>query len=284
MTSALHEPHAYWSTLVEGFQASPQECYAAIEEAIQRREIPGVRTSRVVFKEGGFLSAKRIYLRVSRKRLGFDICAAPFGTGFFFSWRLGKLPPSNVFGCLALLLSGCAVGYVLFLLNEFRRPAETPLGFSEMLALGLLLFFTLWVVGKAVRKGYLSSEDAFLNMPLIGSLYDRFFRPSIYYKLDTMDIFQKAVHAAILEVVNDATRMRGKGLRALAPASPSVGKAVMLGRRRSSSPGTKLPPQTSSSKALLPSTPGPANPLIWNALDQSEAPASRPARGAGLDS
>lgn len=241
MPSAFPRPLSHWSTLIDGLRASPQECYAAIEEAIRRREIPGIKTSRVMFREGGFLSAKRIYLRVSRKRLGFDICAAPFGTGFFFSWRLGKLPPSNFFGCFTLLLIWWVVGYILFLLNELRRTAEAPLGLLETLALGLLVFFTLCVVGRAVRKGSLFSEDAILNMPLIGTLYDFFFRPPTYYKLDTIDIFQKAVHAAVLEVVDDAMRMRGKGLRALAPASPPAGKAVMLACLRSSSPSAKLP-------------------------------------------
>lgn len=35
-------------------------------------------------------SAKREYLRVRRKEHLFDVCAAPFGTGFFFSWWLGE--------------------------------------------------------------------------------------------------------------------------------------------------------------------------------------------------
>lgn len=241
MPSIFPRPLGHWSTLIEGLQASPQECYTAIEEAIRRREIPDVRVSRVTFKEGGFLSAERIYLRVSRKGLGFDICAAPFGTGFFFSWRFGKLPPSNFFGCFGLLLVGCVVGYILFLLNEPRRTAEAPLGLLETLVLDLLLFLIPWVVGRAIRKGYLSSEHAILNMPLIGSLFDRLFRPSTYYKLDTIDIFQKAVHAAVLEVVDDAMRMRGKGLRALAPASPPAGKAMTLACLRSSSPGVPRP-------------------------------------------
>jgi hypothetical protein len=251
MPAIFPRPLGRWSILVEGFQASPLACYTAIEEAIQRREIPGVRISRVMFKEGGFLSAKRIYLRVSWKRLGFDICAAPFGTGFFFSWRLGKVRPSNFFGCLTLLLLGCAVG-VLFLLKELLRT-EAPLGFSETLALGLFLFLAFWVLRKAIRKKCLFSEDAILDMPLIGSLYDRFFRPSTYYKLDTIDIFQKAVHAAILEIVNDAIRMRGKGLRALAP-SPPAGQATTMRAwlKSSSTSGVKLSQQTPSSKAHSP--------------------------------
>lgn len=218
MASVFRQPLGHWSILVEGLQASPLECYAAIEEAIQRLEIPGVRISRVRLKEGGFLSAERIYLRVSRKRLGFDICAAPFGTGFFFSWRLGELRPSNFLGCLALLLVGWVVGYGLFLLTELWRTAEAPVSFPGALVLGVLLFLAFWLVGKAILKGYLFSEDAILAMPLIGSVYDIIFRPPTYYKLDTIDMYQKAVQAAVLEVVDD---MRSaKGLRALAPSPP----------------------------------------------------------------
>lgn len=230
MASALRHPISHWSTLIEELQASPLECYAAIEEAIQRREIPGVRISRVWFKEG-FFSAKRLYLRVSRNRLGFDICAAPFGTGFFFSWRFGKLRPSSYLGCTTLLLLSWAMEYWLDPLRKIQQVTEMPLVFPDIIVLRIIfLFLTLWVVGKAVRKGY------------------RIFRPPTYYKLDTIDIFQKAVHAAVLEVVDDLARMRGKGLRALAPVPLPLGKA-MLARLRPTLPIVKLSQQTSSSIA-----------------------------------
>jgi len=44
----------------------------------------------VEFHEGGALSAKREYLRVLRREHIFDICAAPYGNGFFISWWLGE--------------------------------------------------------------------------------------------------------------------------------------------------------------------------------------------------
>ncbi len=77
---------SHWSTLVENFQASPLAFYDAVEAALKRREIPATENSRVDYKEGGLLSAKREYLHVVREKLVFDICGAPFGTGFFFSW------------------------------------------------------------------------------------------------------------------------------------------------------------------------------------------------------
>src|ERR1043165_1111797 len=79
---------SHWCTLIEGLKASPLEFYKCIEGAIDRRQIPGLTRSRVDFPEGGIVSAKRVYLRLTRKELLFDICAAPFGTGFFVSSRL----------------------------------------------------------------------------------------------------------------------------------------------------------------------------------------------------
>lgn len=82
----------YWHELVPNFQTSPQDFYAAVEKSLQERKVPGLDSERVDFAEGGLLSAKREYLRLTRERLVFDICAAPFGTSFFFSCRFAELP------------------------------------------------------------------------------------------------------------------------------------------------------------------------------------------------
>jgi hypothetical protein len=227
VASAHSQPLGHWSTLVEGLQASPQECYAAIEAALQRRQIPGAVFSRVTYKEGGFGSADRIYLRVSRKMLAFDICAAPFGTGFFFSWWQRKLPPSNALGCLVTFLAMAAAGWFLRTAMRMREAAAVPLSFTQTVVVGLLLLlFVLWALGAAVRSGFLFSEDAILDTPILGALYNAIFRPETYYKLDTIDMYQKAVHAAVLEVVDGV--MSAKGLRALGPEErlPTLGKAL----------------------------------------------------------
>lgn len=106
--------------------------------AIERRAIPDAAQSRVDWREGGVLSAKREYLRVRRKQYTFDICGAPFGTGFFVSWWL-----TEPLGCLG--------GYI--------RRRET------------------------------------------------------YYRIDTALMFQEAVHAAVLEVIDGMTS--AKGIRGL---------------------------------------------------------------------
>jgi hypothetical protein len=87
---------SHWDHLVEGSDATPMEFYRALEEAIERRKVPNSSRSRVDYREGGLLSAKREYLRVKRLSYTFDICGAPFGTGFFVSWWL-----SEQLGCLS---------------------------------------------------------------------------------------------------------------------------------------------------------------------------------------
>ena len=226
MAGSARDSLGHWSTLVEGLQASPQECYAAIGEAVRDRKIPGAAFSQVTYKEGGFASADRIYLRVRRKMLAFDICAAPFGTGFFFSWWQRQLPPSNALGCLLLLVGFGAVGYLVRAIMRLGGVGPVTLTLSQALGLGVLFIFgLLFAAGAAARGGFVFSEDAILDLPLIGSIYNAIFRPDTYYKLDTIDMYQKAVHAAVLEVVD--ALMSAKGLRALGPEArlPTLGKA-----------------------------------------------------------
>jgi hypothetical protein len=83
---------SHWNTLIEGLAVSPKDFFASVERAIETKLVPDTRRSRVDWKEGGILSAKREYLRVLRKKHAFDICGAPFGNGFFISWWLGELP------------------------------------------------------------------------------------------------------------------------------------------------------------------------------------------------
>ena len=81
---------SHWYHLVEGLQASPKEFYTAVEHAIEQHKLPDAKRHRIDWSEGGIFTAKREYLRVTRKHLVFDICGAPFGTGFFVSWWLGN--------------------------------------------------------------------------------------------------------------------------------------------------------------------------------------------------
>ena len=115
-----------WHHSFENFQASPMDFYSKVELALQKRQIPDIKGSRVNWPEGGILSRKREYLRIRRKEYVFDICAAPFGTAFFFSWWLGELPS----GFWALVSLFPFVGPLL--VSWFRRQTYYKMDTAQM--------------------------------------------------------------------------------------------------------------------------------------------------------
>jgi hypothetical protein len=110
-TVLLAEP---WCGLIKNCSVSSKEVYEKVEESIASRQIPGLESSRVFWHEGGALSAKREYLQLARERLVFEICAAPFGTGFFISFRSSMI--ALTIDPLAILLALAITGGLLFIL------------------------------------------------------------------------------------------------------------------------------------------------------------------------
>lgn len=92
MAKQTSVPFSHWHHLLENLSHSSQAFYNTLEGAIRKRGVPEVSVSRISYREGGILSAKREYLRIKRKNYIFDICAAPFGNSFFTSWWLGETP------------------------------------------------------------------------------------------------------------------------------------------------------------------------------------------------
>lgn len=195
----------HWNMLIENLSASPLAFYKDVENALSRRQIPFGGSTRVDYKESGLLSARREYLQIRRERLIFDLCGAPFGTGFFVSWWLaeakaGVSPVTATLGILTLF--GAAVWSL------------DALGFvwgSVALVLGVLGGMS---VIRALDAEFL--DDFARSVPVLGGLYVRLFRPPTYYRIDTMEMFQKAVHNAVQDVIDEMTT--AKGLRALSEA------------------------------------------------------------------
>ncbi len=204
---------AHWCTLIENLQESPLRFYQSVEAALQRRQIPEIENSRVEYRESGLLSAKREYLHIMRGGLVFDVCGAPFGTGFFVSSWLAEEQVSlgpflKVLAVLGLL------GLVVAVIDRF--------GFiGGVLALVIDVPLLLWFVRSLAARGKMS-DTWVVALPGIGWLYTWLFKPATYYRIDTTLMFQKAVHNAVLEVIDEITT--AKGLRAL---SESERKPIM---------------------------------------------------------
>lgn len=134
---------SHWHHPVGNFNTSTMEFYAAIEVALQPRQIPEYSTSRIDWRESGMVSAQREYLRVRRGKLAFDLCAAPFGTGFFFSWWLAELPSSHpllwaalFFFSLCLIFGLCVGIYGVW---------GVPIGIAAC-------FGAVWLLGYLIRN------------------------------------------------------------------------------------------------------------------------------------
>jgi hypothetical protein len=198
---------SHWHHPIENFQTSPMEFFASVEQALQPRQIPDYAVSRIDWREGGVLSARREYLRVKRGKLAFDLCAAPFGTGFFFSWWLAELPAEHGFlWALLIAFAACVIiGICMWMLGFFAG-----LFWGIVVSLG-----AIWLLGYLLREGKFGTdmEDVVLSIPLFGALYERIFQPITYYKRDTALMFQSIVHTVVLEKVEQL--MSAKGVRPL---------------------------------------------------------------------
>lgn len=199
---------SHWYHLFENLQTSTLDFYVSVHGFVDKWQIPGAQISQVEYHEGGVLSAKREYLRIKRGRHIFDICGAPFGTGFFVSWWLGERRSSLGGLALVLVLMGTMI-VLLFSMAKF--------GFFVGLFIAIVVVPALfWVLVQVLKEMPEGSDDALVAMPWLGPLYERLFRPQTYYKIDTALMFQEAVRRAVNDAVDGLTT--AKGLRALSEA------------------------------------------------------------------
>jgi hypothetical protein len=188
-------------TLIDGFQTSTDAFYKSIEDELQTRKVPGLDFSRLDYREGGLLSSKRDYLRMRRERLTFDLCSAPFGTAWFFSYRFCEIPaPFPLFQLLIVL----------------TLTAALTLGY-------LALFGTLWgaiIIGMTIL-GFalllrntltlgLEDFDAWLlTVPVFGSVYEILFRKETFFRQDTRVMYVETMERIIQQKINEVTAAEG---------------------------------------------------------------------------
>lgn len=206
----------HWIAFADGFDHSPQEFYANVGKQLEARRIPGMDISHVEFAEGGILSGKRIYMRMLRERLAFDACAAPFGAGFFFSCRTVYVPAKielwhllaialifGLFYCLLLPLLGSAFAVV------------TLAG----LALAVCMMFR-----ATVALGLSDIDRTLLKAPIIGPIYEGFFRKETYYREDTRLLYLDAVPRIIKDLAEEVTAAKGIKLVRQYEQAPILGE------------------------------------------------------------
>ena len=161
--------------------------------------------SREQFAEGGLLSDRRIYLKMFRERLALYTCAAPFGTGYFFSCRAVYVPALvRLWHILAALLFFALLGEVLI----------KPLGvLFASIAMVTLMFALVGVLRNAAASA-ISNVDAFLlKIPVVSTIYADWFRADdTYWRVDTRLIYLNRVPALIRELAQEITAANGAKL------------------------------------------------------------------------
>src|SRR5579871_616894 len=178
---------SHWHQLIENFQTSSMDFYRSLYKAVKERSVPEIQVAQVEHKEGGLASAYRVYMRVHRGKHAFDICAAPFGTGFFVSWWFTE-PPLKFAVLYTLCFLFCLVitfNIAYFIGFALGMAILAAAGQALMAAVGGIIcgfgfaFFgvptILWFLGNAMRRGHIGGETTILAMPLIGRIYERVF-------------------------------------------------------------------------------------------------------------
>jgi hypothetical protein len=174
---------------------------AGIEQELKAREVPGLDIAYVDFAEGGVLSSKREYLRMTRERLVFDICAAPFGTAFFFSCRFAQIPAVIRLWQLLVVIVGAFLATML------------ALRFAGLILGGLLLLagmvFLIYLLRNAVSLGLKDLDATLIKSPVFGPIYENWFRKETYYRHDTRLMYCDTINSVVKAKVEEVTGAKG---------------------------------------------------------------------------
>jgi len=211
----------HWYSLISGFNNSTQEFYAAVETELKSRQVPGLEVSRVDFTEAGPLSDKRTYLRMTRERLIFDICAAPFGTAYFFSCRFAEIPAVIEFWqllILAALVPFCGLVSFLICLRIFGlfAPFVWPVGVIGFVIAAIYVMRNANMVGPNL-------DATLLRIPVINAVYEAWFRKETYYRQDTRLMYCDTVDEVVKAKIEEVTSAKGFKLLRYNDYNPILG-------------------------------------------------------------
>lgn len=196
---------------------SADEVYGAIEQLVQAHEIPGLKISRVDYTEGGALSNKRTYLRFERAQMAFDICAAPFGTGYFFSCRtVFSVPMLNIWHLLLLLF----VSPLIF--NSVLKPMGLYYGAGGVI-FALVTFAILCRQGVKAEFAFL--DTALLQIPILNVIYWFLYRRDTYFREDTRIMYMTVVPQIIQAYLDEISAAKGVKLVRQQRRAPLFGPA-----------------------------------------------------------
>lgn len=226
----------HWIGFADAFHVSSLEFYAQVGKELAARQVPQLELKQIEFAEGGPLSEKRVYLRLLRERLVFDVCAAPFGSGFFFSCRTAVVPPVIQAWELLILFFLIFVGLPLLLALAVKM-------FGFLLAPFALvggLIFGLYALRNLVAWGLYDLDRTLTRTPVVGPFYERFLRQDTYYRQDTRLMYLETVFNVVKGLAEEVTAAKGVRLIRQYELAPILGELY-----KPVPPRPDLPPPTS---------------------------------------
>lgn len=191
----------HWYSLIPAENFSSREVYDHVEKEIAAQKVPGLAISRIDLAEGGVLSDKREYLRMKRERLIFDVCAAPVGVNYFFSYRFYVEPVLvRLWEILAVLT---ALGFLFVGSVRYVGPFLGPF------LLFILACVFAWLMRNAIGMGLRDLDATLLKIPALGPIYERFFRKDTYYRQDLRIAYGSIVSGIVKGEVEAVTAAKG---------------------------------------------------------------------------
>jgi hypothetical protein len=190
------ENFSYWSKLIETFEDTPIGFYAAVEENVRRRKIPGLKLTRVTMAEGNFFSPRRKYLRLRFQSLIVDVCAARHGSGDVFissqMCRINHVP---------LIAKSCFIIICLALLSAFL---DLAFGWQGDVVALVSIAATMTALKREASGATLSGlfHEVCSGVPFFGGVYQNIIRPDTQFRRDQVIAFEHAVQNAIMQSID----------------------------------------------------------------------------------
>ncbi len=173
---------------------STQAIYKSIVDEVEKLNIPDVKCGPEVLHESGFFSAYRAYLQVRREFSELLVCAALVGNSYLISVRkIDRFPHTKWFHYVILpfLALPAVIGGVF---------ANGILGGVLVLAMSAALDWS--VCRYAAHSTATVLSDHLPEVPVIGPLYLRWFRPDTFYRQDVHSVFVTLVNGIINQVIS----------------------------------------------------------------------------------
>jgi hypothetical protein len=206
----------HWIAFADNLQFSAQEFYQRLEAQLAERKIPGLEMSKVEYAEGGLLSNQRIYFRLIRERLAFDTCAAPFGTGYFFSCRTVHSPV-----VLKLWHVVVVVGFLAGL--YFILAYYLGITFAAIAVAGFILAVAQ-IFRNTLAMKIANLDATLIKTPVIGPIYEKWFRVDSYYRQDTRLVYLEIVPKLVQTLAEEMTATKGVKLVRQYSRTPILGE------------------------------------------------------------